>query len=185
MAAASEGRDVVIAVAGCVAQAEGEEIIRRQPAVDLVFGPQSYHRLPQLLARAAREGKAVDTEFPVDDKFGHLAAPSRAATQLRGVSAFVTVQEGCDKFCTFCVVPYTRGAEISRPAQKIIAEVEHLAAAGVREITLIGQTSTRIMAKVQTAGRGRWRSFCTGWRRSAASTGCVTRPVIRVTWATI
>ncbi len=138
-AAASEGRDVVIAVAGCVAQAEGEEIIRRQPAVDLVFGPQSYHRLPQLLARAAREGKAVDTEFPVDDKFGHLAAPSRAATQLRGVSAFVTVQEGCDKFCTFCVVPYTRGAEISRPAQKIIAEVEHLAAAGVREITLIGQ----------------------------------------------
>ena len=122
-----------------MAQAEGEEIIRRQPAVDLVFGPQSYHRLPQLLARAARDGKAVDTEFPVDDKFGHLAAPSRAATQSRGVSAFVTVQEGCDKFCTFCVVPYTRGAEISRPVQKILAEVEHLAAAGVREITLIGQ----------------------------------------------
>jgi tRNA-2-methylthio-N6-dimethylallyladenosine synthase len=138
-AAATEGRDLVIAVAGCVAQAEGEEIIRRQPAVDLVFGPQSYHRLPELLARAAREGKAVDTEFPVDDKFGHLAAPSRAATQSRGVSAFVTVQEGCDKFCTFCVVPYTRGAEISRPVQKILAEVEHLAEAGVREITLIGQ----------------------------------------------
>ena len=138
-AAAAEGRDLVIAVAGCVAQAEGEEIIRRQPAVDLVFGPQSYHRLPQLLARAARDGKAVDTEFPVDDKFGHLAAPSRAATQSRGVSAFVTVQEGCDKFCTFCVVPYTRGAEISRPVQKILAEIEHLAAAGVREITLIGQ----------------------------------------------
>ena len=138
-AAATAGRDLVIAVAGCVAQAEGEEIIRRQPAVDLVFGPQSYHRLPQLLARAAREGKAVDTEFPVDDKFGHLAAPSRAATRSRGVSAFVTVQEGCDKFCTFCVVPYTRGAEISRPVQKILAEVENLAAAGVREITLIGQ----------------------------------------------
>ena len=138
-AAATSGRDLVIAVAGCVAQAEGEEIIRRQPAVDLVFGPQSYHRLPQLLARAAREGKAVDTEFPVDDKFGHLAAPSRAATQSRGVSAFVTVQEGCDKFCTFCVVPYTRGAEISRPVEKILAEVENLAAAGVREITLIGQ----------------------------------------------
>ena len=135
----AEGRDLVIAVAGCVAQAEGEEIIRRQPAVDLVFGPQSYHRLPQLLARAARDGKAVDTEFPVDDKFGHLAAPSRAATRARGVSAFVTVQEGCDKFCTFCVVPYTRGAEISRPVQKILAEIEHLAAAGVREITLIGQ----------------------------------------------
>ena len=138
-AAAATGRDLVIAVAGCVAQAEGEEIIRRQPAVDLVFGPQSYHRLPELLARAAREGKAVDTEFPVDDKFGHLAAPSRAATQSRGVSAFVTVQEGCDKFCTFCVVPYTRGAELSRPVQKILAEVENLAAAGVREITLIGQ----------------------------------------------
>ncbi len=138
-AAASEGRDLVIAVAGCVAQAEGNEIIRRQPAVDLVFGPQSYHRLPQLLERAAREGKAVDTEFPVDDKFGHLAAPTRTATQSRGVSAFVTVQEGCDKFCTFCVVPYTRGAEISRPVQKILAEVKHLAAAGVREITLIGQ----------------------------------------------
>ena len=138
-AAATAGRDLVIAVAGCVAQAEGEEIIRRQPAVDLVFGPQNYHRLPQLLARAAREGKAVDTEFPVDDKFGHLAAPSRAATQSRGVSAFVTVQEGCDKFCTFCVVPYTRGAELSRPVQKILAEIENLAAAGVREITLIGQ----------------------------------------------
>jgi tRNA-2-methylthio-N6-dimethylallyladenosine synthase len=138
-AAAAEGRRVVVAVAGCVAQAEGEEIIRRQSAVDLVFGPQSYHRLPELLARAARDGKAVDTEFPIDDKFEHLAAPSPAATRARGVSAFVTVQEGCDKFCTFCVVPYTRGAEVSRPAQKILAEVGQLAAAGVREITLIGQ----------------------------------------------
>ncbi len=137
--AAAEGRRLVIAVAGCVAQAEGEEIIRRAPAVDLVFGPQSYHRLPSLLARAERDGKAVDTEFPVDDKFDRLAAPSIAATRARGVSAFVTVQEGCDKFCTFCVVPYTRGAEISRPATKIIAEVELLAAAGVREVTLIGQ----------------------------------------------
>jgi tRNA-2-methylthio-N6-dimethylallyladenosine synthase len=137
--AAADGRRVVVAVAGCVAQAEGEEIIRRQPAVDLVFGPQSYHRLPELLARAARDGKAVDTEFPIDDKFEHLAAPSPAATRARGVSAFVTVQEGCDKFCTFCVVPYTRGAEVSRPAQKILAEVGQLAAAGVREITLIGQ----------------------------------------------
>jgi len=138
-AAAANGRDLVIAVAGCVAQAEGEEIIRRQPAVDLVFGPQSYHRLPELLARAARDGKAVDTEFPVDDKFEHLAAPSPAATRARGVSAFVTVQEGCDKFCTFCVVPYTRGAEISRPVRTVLAEVETLAAAGVREVTLIGQ----------------------------------------------
>jgi tRNA-2-methylthio-N6-dimethylallyladenosine synthase len=137
--ARAEGRNLVVAVAGCVAQAEGEEIIRRAPAVDLVFGPQSYHRLPDLLERAARNGKAVDTEFPVDDKFDHLAAPSPAATRARGVSAFVTVQEGCDKFCTFCVVPYTRGAEMSRPAGKVIAEVQQLATAGVREITLIGQ----------------------------------------------
>jgi tRNA-2-methylthio-N6-dimethylallyladenosine synthase len=137
--AAAGGRDVLIAVAGCVAQAEGDEIIRRAPAVDLVVGSQNYHRLPNLIARARRDGKAVDTEFPVDDKFEHLAAPSRAATRSRGVSAFVTVQEGCDKFCTFCVVPYTRGAEVSRPAEKIVAEVARLADAGVREITLIGQ----------------------------------------------
>jgi tRNA-2-methylthio-N6-dimethylallyladenosine synthase len=138
-AAAAAGRNVVVAVAGCVAQAEGEEIIRRAPVVDLVFGPQSYHRLPELLARAARDGKAVDTEFPADDKFDQLAQPSTAAIRARGVAAFVTVQEGCDKFCTFCVVPYTRGTEVSRPPQKILAEIEHLAAAGVREITLIGQ----------------------------------------------
>jgi tRNA-2-methylthio-N6-dimethylallyladenosine synthase len=138
-AAAAAGRQLTIAVAGCVAQAEGEEIIRRQPAVDLVFGPQNYHRLPELLARAARDGKAVDTDFPVDDKFDHLAAPGPAAIRARGVSTFITVQEGCDKFCTFCVVPYTRGAEISRPVQKILAEVEQQATAGVREVTLIGQ----------------------------------------------
>jgi tRNA-2-methylthio-N6-dimethylallyladenosine synthase len=138
-AAAAAGRRVTVAVAGCVAQAEGEEIIRRAPAVDLVVGPQSYHRLPDLLARAARDGKAVDTEFPLDDKFNHLAAPNRAAIRSRGVSAFVTVQEGCDKFCTFCVVPYTRGAEISRPVDKIVAEVERLADAGVREVSLTGQ----------------------------------------------
>ena len=135
----AEGRDVRIAVAGCVAQAEGEEIIRRAPAVDLVVGSKNYHHLPDLLARAARDGKAVDTEFPLDDKFERLAAPSAAATRARGVAAFVTVQEGCDKFCTFCVVPYTRGAEISRPAAKIVDEVARLVEAGVREITLIGQ----------------------------------------------
>jgi tRNA-2-methylthio-N6-dimethylallyladenosine synthase len=135
----TEGREVRIAVAGCVAQAEGEEIIRRAPAVDLVVGSQNYHRLPELLARAARDGKAVDTEFPLDDKFDRLAAPSAAATRARGVAAFVTVQEGCDKFCTFCVVPYTRGAEVSRPVQKIVDEVARLASAGVREVTLIGQ----------------------------------------------
>jgi tRNA-2-methylthio-N6-dimethylallyladenosine synthase len=134
-----ENRRLVIAVAGCVAQAEGEEIIRRAPAVDLVFGPQSYHRLPALLARATREGRAVDTEFAAEDKFAHLAPPTAAAIRARGACAFVTVQEGCDKFCTFCVVPYTRGAELSRPVHNIIAEIESLAAAGVREVTLIGQ----------------------------------------------
>jgi tRNA-2-methylthio-N6-dimethylallyladenosine synthase len=141
-AAAREGRRVTIAVAGCVAQAEGEEIVRRAPMVDLVVGPQSYHRLPEMLARAAHgktQGTQLDTEFPVEDKFGHLAAPSRTATRRRGVSAFITVQEGCDKFCTFCVVPYTRGAEVSRPVENIAAEALRLADAGVREITLIGQ----------------------------------------------
>ncbi len=137
--AARGERRVMIAVAGCVAQAEGEEIIRRAPAVDLVFGPQSYHRLPELIARARRDGTAIDTEFPVDDKFNHLAAPRISAIRARGVSAFVTVQEGCDKFCTFCVVPYTRGAELSRPAAQIVGEIERLADAGVREVTLIGQ----------------------------------------------
>src|SRR5215467_13307372 len=112
-AAGREDRAMTVAVAGCVAQAEGEEILRRAPAVDLVFGPQSYHRLPALLDRVAREGRVVDTEFPVEDKFDFLAPPSKAATRGRGVTAFVTVQEGCDRFCTFCVVPYTRGAEVS------------------------------------------------------------------------
>jgi tRNA-2-methylthio-N6-dimethylallyladenosine synthase len=138
-AAASDGRKLLIGVAGCVAQAEGEEMIRRAPAIDLVVGPQSYHRLPDLIARAERDGHAVDTEFPADDKFDHLAAPSIAATRARGVTAFVTVQEGCDKFCTFCVVPFTRGAEVSRPVDKIVAEIERLITAGVREVTLIGQ----------------------------------------------
>jgi len=134
--AARAGRRVRVAVAGCVAQAEGEEIIRRAPVVDLVVGPQSYHRLPELLAR---EGRAVATEFPVEDKFSFLPAPSIEKTRSRGVTAFVTVQEGCDKFCTFCVVPYTRGAEVSRPVETILSEVQNLAAAGVREVTLIGQ----------------------------------------------
>ena len=134
--AAEAGRQVTVAVAGCVAQAEGQEIIRRAPVVDLVVGPQSYHKLPDLLARKDR---AVETEFPVEDKFDFLPAPTKAATRARGVTAFVTVQEGCDKFCTFCVVPYTRGAEVSRPVEKIIEEVRNLADAGVREVTLIGQ----------------------------------------------
>jgi tRNA-2-methylthio-N6-dimethylallyladenosine synthase len=133
------GRHLVVAVAGCVAQAEGEEIIRRAPVVDIVVGPQSYHRLPSLLENAERGVKVVDTEFPLEDKFDHLAPATPAAIRSRGITAFVTIQEGCDKFCTFCVVPYTRGAEVSRPVTAIIAEVEDLARAGVREITLIGQ----------------------------------------------
>jgi tRNA-2-methylthio-N6-dimethylallyladenosine synthase len=138
-AAAAEGRNMLIAVAGCVAQAEGKEITRRASAVDLVVGSQNYHRLPGMIERLREGEKIVDTEFPVEDKFDALAQPSRAAIAKRGVTSFVTVQEGCDKFCTFCVVPYTRGAEISRPVAKIVADVEKLADAGVREITLIGQ----------------------------------------------
>jgi tRNA-2-methylthio-N6-dimethylallyladenosine synthase len=138
-AAAAQGRSMMIAVAGCVAQAEGQEIIRRAGSVDLVVGSQNYHRLPEMIARASDGAKIVDTEFPVEDKFERLAAPQRTAIAKRGVSSFVTVQEGCDKFCTFCVVPYTRGAEVSRPVAQIVAEVERLADAGVREVTLIGQ----------------------------------------------
>ncbi len=137
--AALTGRRVTIAVAGCVAQAEGAEILRRAPAVDLVVGPQSYHHLPALLERSARGERPVETEFPVDDKFNHLKNPSREAMRARGVTAFLTIQEGCDKFCTFCVVPYTRGAEVSRPVAKIVEEARRLADAGIREITLIGQ----------------------------------------------
>jgi tRNA-2-methylthio-N6-dimethylallyladenosine synthase len=137
--AAAEGRRMTIVVAGCVAQAEGEEILRRAPLVDIVVGPQNYHRLPALLDRAERGDRPVDTEFAAESKFDAIAPAGGAAIRRRGVAAFVTVQEGCDKFCTFCVVPYTRGAEISRPVEQIIAEVRHLARAGVREVTLIGQ----------------------------------------------
>jgi tRNA-2-methylthio-N6-dimethylallyladenosine synthase len=135
------GKDMLIAVAGCVAQAEGEEIVRRQRAVDLVFGPQTYHRLPDLLTRHRKSGKpVVETEFPAEDKFEGLDAPSSSRKPLnRNVAAFLTVQEGCDKFCTFCVVPYTRGAEFSRPMHQVIMEARQLAEAGVREVTLLGQ----------------------------------------------
>ena len=133
------GRRTMLVVAGCVAQAEGAEILRRQPAVDIVVGPQSYHRLPQLLSEARIRPGVVDTEFPAVDKFSRLPAPPRDAIRRRGVTAFVTVQEGCDKFCSFCVVPYTRGAEASRPAAAILDEIARLAGAGVREVTLLGQ----------------------------------------------
>ncbi|NPV22212.1 tRNA (N6-isopentenyl adenosine(37)-C2)-methylthiotransferase MiaB [Bradyrhizobium aeschynomenes] len=137
--AAKSGRAMQIAVAGCVAQAEGAEIIARAPTVDVVVGPQSYHHLPELLARADRGEPAIDTEFPAEDKFGLLPRPNREAIRARGISAFVTVQEGCDKFCTFCVVPYTRGSEMSRPVARIVDDVIQLTENGVREITLIGQ----------------------------------------------
>jgi len=127
----------ILAVSGCVAQAEGEEILRRAPYVDMVFGPQTYHRLPEMVARAGRAAGAVlDTDFPVEPKFDHLPESRQAAD---GASAFLTVQEGCDKFCTFCVVPYTRGAEYSRPVSDVLAEARRYAAAGVREVTLLGQ----------------------------------------------
>jgi tRNA-2-methylthio-N6-dimethylallyladenosine synthase len=137
--AAKAGRKVTVAVAGCVAQAEGAEIMRRAPAVDLVVGPQSYHHLPSLLEKAGRGERPVETEFPAEDKFDFLKNPTREATRARGVTAFLTIQEGCDKFCTFCVVPYTRGAEVSRPVAKIVAEAGRLADAGIREVTVIGQ----------------------------------------------
>jgi tRNA-2-methylthio-N6-dimethylallyladenosine synthase len=128
--------DLRIGVAGCVAQAEGEEILRRMPLVDLVVGPQSYHRLPAM-AKAAEAGrKSVETDFPREDKFDHL--PERPKGAIRP-TAFLTVQEGCDKFCAFCVVPYTRGAEVSRPAERIMGEARGLVENGVREITLLGQ----------------------------------------------
>jgi tRNA-2-methylthio-N6-dimethylallyladenosine synthase len=123
-------------VAGCVAQAEGAEILRRAPYVDIVLGPQTYHRLPEMVARAARgAGAQLDTDFPVESKFDHLPATEAAP----GVSAFLSVQEGCDKFCSFCVVPYTRGAEASRPVAAVLAEALRLVAMGAREITLLGQ----------------------------------------------
>jgi len=141
------GGDLTIAVAGCVAQAEGEEIVKRQPAVDIVVGPQAYHRLPELLAEAERKaavrraGKrlpgagVLDTDFPADSKFDHLPAPQG----IRAGSAFLSIQEGCDKFCTFCVVPYTRGMEYSRPVAAVLAEARQLVAAGALELTVLGQ----------------------------------------------
>ncbi|MEO1328984.1 MAG: tRNA (N6-isopentenyl adenosine(37)-C2)-methylthiotransferase MiaB [Pseudomonadota bacterium] len=129
------GGRMLIGVAGCVAQAEGQEIQRRQPLVDLVVGPQAYHRLPTLV-RSAEGAPTLDTEFPAEDKFDHIPAPRARAAQ---PTAFLTVQEGCDKFCAFCVVPYTRGAEVSRPVAKVLDEARALVDRGVVEITLLGQ----------------------------------------------
>ncbi len=132
----AENPDLKIGVAGCVAQAEGEEIMRRQPMVDLVVGPQTYHRLPAMMKQVEAGEKALDTDFPLEDKFEHL--PDRPLPR-RAPSAFLTVQEGCDKFCAFCVVPYTRGAEVSRPPERILREARELVERGVKEINLLGQ----------------------------------------------
>ena len=131
---------MLLAVAGCVAQAEGAEVAARAPYVDIVVGPQAYHRLPAMIARAARgEGAVVDTALPAESKFDRLPEEAAGARPGRGVSAFLTVQEGCDRFCTFCVVPYTRGAEESRPVAAVAAEARRLVARGAREIVLLGQ----------------------------------------------
>ncbi len=133
-----EGKDTIIAVGGCVAQAEGEHIIKQAPYVSMVFGPQTYHRLPEMLAQLIRSKgetrRIVDTDFPVESKFDHLPKNNESS-----LSAFLTIQEGCDKFCTFCCVPYTRGAETSRPAEAILAEARHLVNVGAKDITLLGQ----------------------------------------------
>ncbi|MEX2692248.1 tRNA (N6-isopentenyl adenosine(37)-C2)-methylthiotransferase MiaB [Rhizobium mongolense] len=136
---AADGREMMIGVTGCVAQAEGEEILRRAPAVDVVIGPQTYHRLPDALRRAKQGHRVVDTEYALEDKFEHLPIAESKKIRSRGVTSFLTVQEGCDKFCTFCVVPYTRGSEISRPVSQIVEEAQKLVEGGVREITLLGQ----------------------------------------------
>ena len=136
---AKVGRELMVGVAGCVAQAEGAEMARRAPVVDVIIGPTTYHRLPEAIARARGGERVIETDYAVEDKFEHLPQINREKTLARGVSAFLTVQEGCDKFCTFCVVPYTRGSEVSRPLAQILIEAERLVEAGVREITLLGQ----------------------------------------------
>jgi len=135
----ARGAETLVAVAGCVAQAEGSELLRQARTVDLVVGPQGYHKLPDLIGRARGGERPTETNFAAEDKFDRLPAPGAERVRARGPSAFLTVQEGCDKFCSFCVVPYTRGAEVSRPLEHIVGEARALAAAGVREITLLGQ----------------------------------------------
>ncbi len=148
------GGRMIIAVAGCVAQAENKEILRRAPFVDMVFGPQSYHRLPEMIARLDRGSEAVmNTDFPPEPKFDHLPAEVSDAGANGSAAAFLTVQEGCDKFCTFCVVPYTRGAEYSRPAVDVDAEARRLVAAGAREITLLGQNVNNYSGPVSRSPR--------------------------------
>jgi len=156
--AAKDGGRMLLAVAGCVAQAEGEEMIAREPAVDLVVGPQSYHRLPEMIARTARQaGQRIETDFPALEKFDSLTPPSSSS-----VSAFLTVQEGCDKFCTFCVVPYTRGSEHSRTPEAILREARQLADKGAREIVLLGQNVNAYQAPSSDDKRWSLAKLCDG-----------------------
>jgi tRNA-2-methylthio-N6-dimethylallyladenosine synthase len=158
----AEGREFTVGVTGCVAQAEGREIFRRAPVVDLVVGPQTYHRLPGLVSRARQGERLIETDYVTEDKFEHLPAPEREQVRARGVTAFLTVQEGCDKFCSFCVVPYTRGSEVSRPVSQIVAEAERLVAGGVREITLLGQNVNAWHGEGEDAATGQTRPWGLG-----------------------
>ncbi len=168
--------DLKIGVAGCVAQAEGDEILRRAPLVDLVVGPQSYHRLPAMMQAVGQGARAIDTDFPPEDKFDHL--PERKT--LKGPTAFLTVQEGCDKFCAFCVVPYTRGAEVSRPARA--ADGRGARSGGARGAR--DHASGPERQRLSRRWAGRWRGFCANWRGSTGWTGCATRPRTPTTWRT-
>ena len=161
-----EGNEMILAVAGCVAQAEGEEILNRAPYVDIVFGPQSYHRLPEMVARVSRVGnknsknrKVLNTDFPVEPKFDYLPEVRKETVGSYEFAAksmaFLTVQEGCDKFCTFCVVPYTRGAEYSRPVADVLAEASNLTSQGVREIVLLGQNVNNYHGDVYEKGHSK------------------------------
>lgn len=171
--------DLKIAVAGCVAQAEGEEILRRQPMVDLVVGPQTYHRLPAMMQAVGRGERVLDTDFPEEDKFTLLPKDRRPA---RGPAAFLTVQEGCDKFCSFCVVPYTRGAEVSRPADRLLGEARDLRRAASARSRCSARTSTPITAQGLTVVNGGWRAWCASWPGSMGLNGSATPPRIPTTW---
>jgi tRNA-2-methylthio-N6-dimethylallyladenosine synthase len=146
----------------------------------MVIGPQTYHRLPDVLKRVGRGERVIDTDHTVEDKFEHLAAPAQKAVAARGVTAFVTIQEGCDKFCSFCVVPYTRGAEVSRPVAQVVGEVERLAVSGVREVTLLGQNVNAWRGKAAQSGAS--PACSTACHGCPALRGSAIRPRIRATW---
>jgi tRNA-2-methylthio-N6-dimethylallyladenosine synthase len=193
LAREAAGRRMVLAVAGCVAQAEGAEILARAPFVDIVLGPQTYHRLPELVARASRAaGAVIDTDFPADSKFDSL--PEQRGRQ--DTVGFLTIQEGCDRFCSFCVVPYTRGAEASRPAAAILAEARRMIGLGTREIVLLGQNVNAWhgaapdravggrLAAAAARPAGRWAGCCARWPTCRDCCGCATPRRIRATWTT-